>query len=166
MIHRESGDWRTGMGGAQLFITEALSTETDDCIGWPFAKTGKGYPLLGRSSLTGGRRIDAHRLVCESAHGSAPFKGAQTAHSCGNRACVNKRHLRWATQRENEFDKRKHGTAGHVLTMGDARAIRTVASMGDGISRKRIGLMFGVSESLVGHILAGRTWPELAIQPT
>lgn len=79
--------------------------ETDDCIEWPFAKNTKGYGLI----WIDGRVRTIHSVVCERHNGDRPT-GYHAAHHCGNKPCMNHRHIRWATPSENERDKRIHGT--------------------------------------------------------
>lgn len=86
-----------------LFLKEALAVVTSDCVEWPFYKLARGYGRLGDGK-------SAHRAMCIMAHGAPPFDGAQAAHNCGNASCVNPAHLRWATAKENEEDKYRHGT--------------------------------------------------------
>jgi hypothetical protein len=79
-----------------------------ECILWPFAvRKSSGY---GAHSTTGPQRnIDAHRYVCTLAHG-APGDGAEAAHRCGNKLCVNPNHLYWADHQTNMQDAKRHGT--------------------------------------------------------
>jgi hypothetical protein len=54
----------------------------------------------------------ATRVMCKLAHGPAPTPKHHAAHSCGkgHEACINPKHLRWATPRENAADAKLHGT--------------------------------------------------------
>lgn len=96
-----------GTGKGVAFLAWALDHETDECIEWPFYIMREGYGQVGTHE---GMEL-AHRYVCKRAHGDQPFEGAQAAHwKCGNKRCVNKRHIRWSTATENEHDKLAHGT--------------------------------------------------------
>ena len=89
------------------FLCEAAATKTDDCIFWPFA----GRADRGRLRVYG-KTVSAARLVCFWANGQPCEATMHAAHSCGNGhlGCVNPRHLRWATAKQNNDDKVLHGT--------------------------------------------------------
>lgn len=92
------------------FIQECISSPPLDCVLWPFAiRKSNGYGA--HSERIDGKRVsfDAHRRVCELAHG-APKDGMEAAHSCGNKQCVNPDHLSWKTHQENMDDAKNHGT--------------------------------------------------------
>jgi hypothetical protein len=61
--------------------------------------TAKGY---GRFSLDG-KQVQAHRLSCQWGMGLfwEHFGGDEVDHRCFNRACVNPKHLRPATRKQN-----------------------------------------------------------------
>lgn len=149
---------RVNYGAGQALIAAALQSATDECILWPFATTDRGYPhgsVAGRS-----RRI--HKWVCEQAHGPQP-SGKEAAHSCHVRACINPRHLRWATHGENLMDRVENGTSNRgerhplaKLTASDVRNIRRMRT--DGCLYREIAEAFGISPYHVGNILRGTTW--------
>ena len=95
-----------GSGRGVNFLRAAIEADTDECILWPFYRMKNGY---GQVSLHDGSHL-AHRTVCIVAHGEPPQGKPQAAHHCGQRACVNPNHIRWASQTENEADKFSHGT--------------------------------------------------------
>jgi hypothetical protein len=57
-----------------------------------------------------GRSVHVHRLVLEAFVGPCPA-GRQAAHRDGNKLNNSVGNLRWATPRENNADKLRHGTA-------------------------------------------------------
>ena len=96
---------RAKPGEAHAAFRVLTARTTDHCVLWPFTVNSKGYGQLG----VNGKSTSVHVLACEQAHGPRP-EGKQVAHSCGVKRCINQRHLRWATQSENEADKVLHGT--------------------------------------------------------
>lgn len=152
----------TAPGEASAFAEMAARYDGDECLYWPFAKTAKtGRPNVNYK----GRYVPASRLVCELAHGPAPFAGAHAAHSCGNGhlACVNQKHLRWATPTENAADRVLHGTAprgrnnGHCkLHEADVRRVREMIQAGHG--NGHIAATFGVTDGTIRAIRSGRNW--------
>lgn len=77
----------------------------DECLFWPFARCGNGYPRVGTSEY-------AHRIMCEIVNGPPPSPTHEAAHSCGrgHDACISPVHLSWKTCAENHADKLVHGT--------------------------------------------------------
>ena len=137
-------------GAVKAYYKNIFSMETDDCISWPFNKTAKGYPVYKRTD----KSTDlAHRQVCEDFHGSPENEKLEAAHDCGNRLCVNPRHLRWATMKENHKDKIKHGTNGKKLALEQVEKIRK-----DKRLHKEIAKDFGIGVLAVHKIKAFKTW--------
>ena len=77
----------------------------DECLFVPFAN--QGFRASVRFNF---KRIAASRAMCVLAHGTPPFVGAMAIHSCGNGhlSCVNPKHLRWGSARDNANDARLH----------------------------------------------------------
>lgn len=135
--------------------------DSDECLNWPFAKSAHGYGIM---KIRGVRAMTASRVMCALAHGNPPSEAHDAAHSCGNRLCVNPRHLRWATAKENAADMVLHGTdpSGEKnyaakLSLDDVRKIRDRHSRG-GESFSALGKAFGVSGSNVAQICREATW--------
>lgn len=140
------------------FVAVALDQAHDECIYWPFRISTSGYP----EATIRGRHVAVHAYICAKVHGPRPPR-ADAAHRCGNRDCIQKRHLRWATRAENHADKRQHGThlEGEVhpaalLRAEDVLAIRA-ASRARGVAT-RLALYYGVHSNTIYAVRSGRSW--------
>jgi hypothetical protein len=159
---KRGGGHNKGKGAAIAFIREHAGHQGDDCVPWPMSV----HPICGYGYFGfEGKSHYAHRFMCELAHGAAPTKQHQAAHSCGNARCVNPRHLSWKTKSANELDKRGHGTANRAywgpkgkLTADQVVEIRAI---GDQMTQEAIAQKFGITQSNVRKILTGQTWQKL-----
>lgn len=145
-------------GATRKFIEQALVTETDDCIIWPFSLDQRGYPQA--KDKVG--QFKPHRRICELAHGAPPTAKHHAAHECGNRPCLNKRHLRWATPQENEHDKYLHGgrRGRRLLDDESVRSIR--ARVASGEQMKNLAAEHGISGKAVSKIVHWLTYRDVA----
>lgn len=146
-------------------LRELSAVVTDDCVLWDRGRFKAGY---GAVAIPNTRKVAAaHRLSCEWAHG-APFDGAEAAHACGVPACVNPRHLRWATPAENMADKSLHGTqpSGETIwnSMSEADVQQIVSLLGTA-SQRVIAAKFGVHQMTVSRISRGQHWSQKRSKP-
>ena len=142
------------------FIEAALSSNTDDCIVWPYAKTWGGYPILHKDRRT----LQGNGFICEISHGPRPDK-YHAAHSCGVRLCINPRHLRWATARENMADMARHGTlprgskrAHAKLNEADVLEIRSLAGI---VTQSDLASRYGVCRERINGIINRHLWTHI-----
>ena len=112
-----------------------------------------------------GRNWLAHRIVWTQVNGEIP-EGMFVCHHCDNPSCVNPEHLFLGTQLDNMKDmhnkKRNYNFSGEKnprvkLTKEDVIAIRALRGR---FYQKRIGEMFGVSQSQVHKIQAHHRWED------
>ncbi|GAA1812348.1 HNH endonuclease signature motif containing protein [Nesterenkonia flava] len=75
----------------------ARTRQEGDCLVWRGTLYGNGY---GEISVGNGKKRLVHRWAWEQENGPIP-DGMQIDHMCHNRACVNVRHLRLATPKQN-----------------------------------------------------------------
>lgn len=137
----------------------ALHHTGNECLIWPYGRR-RGYGKL----RVDGKLSDAHRYLCQLAHGDPPTPEHEAAHSCGNgdHGCVNPNHLDWKTRIENMADKLVHGTHTRgernvqaKISEADAREI--IALRGKAL-QKHIAKRFGISIAYVGKIQRGVSW--------
>ena len=143
------------------WLRQHADYKRDDCLKWPMALDDKGYGMVSLGDVM----WRAHRMMCTLAHGPAPSKKHEAAHSCGrgHQGCVNPRHLSWKTRAENQQDRVKHGTHGsgsrggpHLkLKPEEVEAIRVAGST---MFKKDIARQFNVTPSTVIKILNGERW--------
>lgn len=153
---------RTPKGVPQAWLREHVSFAGVECLEWPFGCSGTGYAQI----YWEGRPHTASRIMCLLAHGDAPDGKPEVAHSCGNRKCVNPRHLRHASWAENSADKIDHGRENYgerngqaKLTLDKARAIIGLYQTGK-YTQSQIGRMFGVRDTAVCRIVNGKRWKQ------
>lgn len=135
------------------FAKGAVSYQGNDCLLWPFGKT-RGYGRLSVGYV--------HHYVCEQINGP-PSDGQEAAHSCGERACINPKHLRWDTRLGNMADAIRHGRtrkgrSPYGLTLHDVLAIRSATVHPRSQTVAETATQFGVPRSTVENIIAGRSW--------
>lgn len=145
-------------GEALKWISEHVPSKTDECVLWPFGKLADGYGAV----QVGPRKWRAHRFVCVQVHGPASPE-YDAAHRCGVRACVNDRHLYWATRAKNLADRVEHGTANRGKRNGqakldEAQARAILAAKDSGRLQRDIASDYGVSRELVGRIWRKKIW--------
>jgi hypothetical protein len=143
-----------GQGEAIEFADIAARSTAHHCIIWPYAK-GARYGRVGKK--------DAHRYVCEIAHGPAPSSEHEAAHRCGVTLCVNGSHVRWATRKENAKDKLLHGThlKGSAVpvskfTEDQVREVRRRIAAGE--RQASIAKDMNMSPMNVSSIKLGKIW--------
>lgn len=146
---------RTANGAPEQFLAEALRHKGDACLLWPYGNDGDGYGVVGHRKT--------HVRICEIVHGPKPPDKTEVAHNCGQRACINPRHLRWATSKENSDDMLAHGTRATFqgermwkarLTEQQVRAIRSQTWR----SQTELAMEYGVHPGTIWCVLKGKTW--------
>lgn len=142
------------------WLRDHSSFKGDECLIWPFAR----FPD-GRAHMRSGK---PSRVMCELVNGPPPTSRHEAAHSCGrgNDACVNPRHLRWATPAENTADKIIHGTVavGSMLPQSKLKEedIPTIRRLAIDTPVKEIALRYGVGPITIYKILWGQRWRHVA----
>jgi hypothetical protein len=140
----------------EAFIDAAMQQDTDECILWPFAvRKSSGYGAHSFYFEGKNTNIDVHRYVCARVNGPAR-KGEEAAHSCGQKLCINRRHIRWATHLENMNDAKAHqtlkggGRGRQRFFAAELRDLRT-----SGASHIALGAKYGVEPAYIGKLRRG-----------
>jgi hypothetical protein len=146
---------KTPLGATAAFINRAVEYIGDECLLWPYGKSS-GYGELHID----GKPKGAHAVVCERVHGPAPRIGLEAAHSCGNRDCVNPRHLRWATRRQNAEDKILHGRSmrGELHPNAKLTRVRVREIRASPLSTRELAAQYGVRQITVRAIRRRWRW--------
>lgn len=94
----------------EQFILNAIASDTDDYIIWPFAiRQSNGYAAHSNKQFGITKNYEAHNYVCKLVHGE-PELGEEAAHKCGQKLCINPKHLKWASPLDNMKDAKSHKT--------------------------------------------------------
>jgi len=116
-------------------------------------RNGYGHPwFMGKPQY-------AHRIAYMLSNERDPAE-LDVLHSCDNPACCNPLHLSLGTQTDNNADRDAKGRqargerCGHLkLTDVQVASMRALWETGT-YTKKRLSLLFGVSDTHVGHIIA------------
>lgn len=167
-VHAEQADeWRPVPGWSEYEVSRhGLVRRIGPAFGAvigrvlkPLLNKRTGYLSVMLSRHAAPVRIDIHRLVALAFHGPQPSSAHLVAHNDGVRTNNSADNLRWATQRENLMDCRRHGTAllglanpAAKLDAIDRAAIHRMKE--SGIPRPVIAAGFGVHKRSVFKVLA------------
>jgi len=130
--------------------------------------TGKNTGYC-RATFTDGTKhytVSVHKVVCEAFHGPAPTDKHQVAHGDGNPENNHADNLRWATPKENQSDRKLHGTeccgeknGRSKLKAKDVYMIRALYAIGK--SNKSIAKQFDVTYMTIWNITNRNSWTHL-----
>lgn len=123
-------------------------------------RTGYLYVTLVRDEIKTGKRVNV--LVAQHFLGPCP-PGMQCRHLDGNRANNHIENLNWGTPKQNQHDRRAHGTwlSGEknpcsVLTWGDVERIRESSLFGATLTQ--LALCYPLSKTTLSRVRRGLAW--------
>lgn len=145
----------------RLTIEERFWPKVDQSGGpdacWPWTGGSDTHGYGHTTDFIGDRRVNqkAHRVSYRIASGRAIPAGMQVLHSCDNPPCVNPRHLRLGTVRDNMNDKMARGrnVAPAKLTLEQVAEIRASTE-----PQKVVAARYGISPSNVSRVRTRDTW--------
>jgi|GEM_PF-1060668 len=148
-----------GNGKTIQWLRDHANHDGDYCLIWPFNRNPNGYGQLVYLQKSG----YAHRMMCEMAHGPAPSREHEAAHSCGNghMGCAHPKHLSWKTRSENRLDCQQHGTQRRARSATEGRLtpaqVLGIKALKGKKTQAEIAFTFGVSEPTIRDIFLGRS---------
>lgn len=128
-----------------------------------------GYIIASPKDADLGRQkcVRLHRLILEAFRGPCP-PGLEGCHNDGNPANNRVSNLRWDTQISNSADAIKHGVtrrgerhANAKLKESDIPKIFLLWR--DGYSKKKIAVMYGTSDVMIGNIINRKNWSHVQV---
>lgn len=145
--------------GTRAFVDAAITSDTDDCIIWPYRLNDGGYGVVTHE----GKQTPVHRVVLIKTKGSPPSPALVAAHApviCHDRRCINPKHLRWATRSENEADKALDGTRPFGSSNGQSKLSepQVIQIKSDKRTQATIASDYGISQPLVSAIKNEKRW--------
>lgn len=143
----------TKRGEPIRFIESAVHSDTDQCILWPYAKDEIGYGKI----IINKKKYRAHRLVLTLCKGPNEL---DVLHGCLNKSCVNPRHLRFGTEKENIEDARKDGTLaiGSKIGCSKLKEEQIPTILEDKRTLREIAKDYGVDHKTIHRIKSGQGW--------
>ena len=143
------------------WLEEHANYQDDNCLIWPFQRAkDSGMPAVKYK----GKQGPATRVMCELAHGKPPTPRHEAAHSCGkgHEGCINPKHLRWATHKENLADQliqgtRVRGEKQHFAFLTE-QLVKEIRSLAGSMPQAAIARQFGLRPQHVGKIIHRRIW--------
>lgn len=136
---------------AERFWSKVTVRGPEECWTWNGARTQQGYGLFSYRA-PGGRRhgVGAHRAAWQLAHGrTLRRRSAVVRHACGNRLCINPKHLRVGSNWDNYLDGVRHGTLRARKTIEPKLIERVLAALAQGVPGKHVAKAYGLSEARV-----------------
>jgi hypothetical protein len=133
----------------------------ENCIEWPFCRGKDGYGLI----TWRGKTFRVHRLMLSLYCGYTP-KHLHCLHGpCNNPICINPRHLRWGTDKDNAQDRKRDGTEGNHKGENNSSAKLTKKQVLDIRKDPRpntiIAKEYSIHRSHVSNIKVRNVWKHL-----
>lgn len=157
--------WRTVLGWPNYAVSSHGRVRGPRTILSPAITRGYCVVTLMRDGVAKNRKV--HSLVMEAFVGPPPFSGAMVAHNDGDQTNNRVSNLRWASAKENQADRTRHGThirgsevRGAKLTERDIPTIRARISAGELYAS--IAQDFAVSVSTISLIKRNVIWGHVA----
>lgn len=147
-------------------IARRITVDPDTgCWLWSGGKA-HGYAMIW---YDGGQRR-GHKLMYQLLVGPVP-EGQVVRHTCHRPSCICPDHLQLGTQLDNQADMLAAGREAKGEQHGMAKLTEDAVIVMRGLyatgryTQRALGRMFGVTQTLVGHVVRGTIWTHLPLHP-
>lgn len=146
---------------AQRFWSKVRVLGPDEC--WLWLAATKGVPGKRYGNFWNGQRhVGAHCFAWTLDRGSIPT-GMWVLHRCDVMLCVNPRHLFIGTAVDNNLDmaakdRVRFGNDHWAASLSEDDIGSIVARVKDGESQRHVAATYGINQSVVSRIMAGKAW--------
>lgn len=129
-------------------------------------RNDRGWRRIGLNRQLNHRHLSVHALVLMAFKGPRPSPVHQACHSDGIRHHNHITNLRWGTPKENQADRRLHGTnfqgESHPRAKLNDEVVKSVrARFAAGGSIPAMAKEYGVRYQIMFRAITGRTWGHL-----
>ena len=157
------------LGDVLLRLPFRFVSDTDECILWPTTRNWNGYGSIRYR----GKIFLAHRIIWEKANGQKIPAGALIMHTCDTPRCVNPRHLRVGSHKENVRDCNEKGRrntprgtkCGQAKLTDQQVTVLRESYRTSPQTHERLAQMFGVTRKAISEALHGHTWAHVPGRP-
>lgn len=127
--------------------------------------TENGYLRINLRKGGKRRQLYIHRMVLLAFRGECP-EGMEGCHDNGIKADCKLSNLRWDTRKNNEADKKIHGTDNEGFRNGQCKMTESVvleikSLIASGMKGKDIAAKFDIHPNLVSQIKNNRKWSHI-----
>ena len=164
---KKYGDWPNGavlqspLGEPMKFIVETVENPPEECVNWTFCMSGTGYGQVSEDGKMIGAHVMSLRMFTgEDANGRCALHEPKICH---NKACINPKHLRWGTHKENQSDKKIDGTnrSGEKSHTSKLKVQQVLKIIKDPRSRVAVAKDYGVTPECISAIMLGKNWAQV-----
>lgn len=160
-------DYEISEDGRVFRVTSRTNAKAGDVVKVGLMTTGYAFVSLSRLGSKA-RKFSVQSLILETFVGPRPSPSHQAAHINGDKLDNRLENLMWATPVENASHKKLHGTqpTGSEIynsKLTDESVLRILELRKSGLSAQSIADDFGISDTLIYRIEAGKTWKHLNI---
>jgi hypothetical protein len=144
---------------AAHFWSKVEVGKVDECWIW---KGGRRGPSQAYGAF---RKTNAHRYAYQLHRGEIP-EGMVVRHMCGNKLCVNPRHLEYGTHQDNYNDRARLGEGTGTGSFGSRNGMAKITEAEaayirenpDNLKGSELAARFGLSRPTVSLIRSGKRW--------